>query len=377
MMSSFRPNSIEDEDQVMHILHRVATLCKSRGVEFNACYLQLTHACIPAPSRPNARRGGKCTVAQFIRFFPFTGDFGESEVNILVERYATKSGDVHFQAIHNDISQVMSTEPPPFPMSPLVLRPDHTEWSQANLHPLGKLRAKVVEKRMRMYEHFQDFDPLRKGFCTVGQVKSVLTILNLAKEINKADFERLAHSYMRDDGLFCYADFCRDVDMGFHQAGLEKNPLATVSMPDASTTQPARRNTISLTNDRRQRIALIEDQIRTRVRLRRMLIKPMFTDMDKVKKGFITRNQFARVMGNLGFQINEMEIGLLSGVYCNNGNHLDFNYNDFIKCVDPPDDEVQIAQQQANAPYQDYAPSQYHDGRGKVKSMPNAVSVYQ
>merc|ERR1712048_912367 len=158
----------------------------------------------------------------------------------------------------------MSTDLQPFPQSPLVLRPDHTEWSHTDLDPL--------EKRIRLYEQFQDFDPLRKGFCTVGQVKTVFTILNIGREINKADFEKLAYAYMREDGLFCYADFCSDIETGFTRPGLEKEPLARVEMPDPSSTAPARRNTIRLSTQRRAQISELEEKIRTRVNLRRVLI---------------------------------------------------------------------------------------------------------
>mmetsp|Transcript_102192 Transcript_102192/g.288684 ORF Transcript_102192/g.288684 Transcript_102192/m.288684 type:complete len:492 (-) Transcript_102192:73-1548(-) len=374
MMSTFRPNSIEDEDQVMHVLHRLAALCKTRGVEFKYCYNSFDLP-IPNPSRPNPRFGGKVTVAQFLRFFPFPKDFGEREMQILVERYKTKRGDVHYQALHNDISKVMPTEPPPYPQSDLVLRPDHTKWSQAEIHPLDKLRAKVVEKRMRLYEQFQDFDPLRKGFCTVGQVKTVFTILNLGKEINKQDFEKLVYAYMREDGLFCYAEFCRDVDRGFTQPNLEREPLTTVPMPDPTTTAPARRNTMRLTPQRRVKITELEERIATRVRKRRILMKPMFQDMDRAHRGFVTRNQFARAMCALGFELNEIEVGLLAGVYCNFGNHLDFNYIDFCQAVDPCDDDVESAEQQQSAPAHVHVNSEYFDARGRVIPMQNMVAA--
>eukprot|EP00927_Polykrikos_kofoidii_P012521 TRINITY_DN1539_c0_g1_i8.p1 TRINITY_DN1539_c0_g1~~TRINITY_DN1539_c0_g1_i8.p1 ORF type:complete len:491 (+),score=86.45 TRINITY_DN1539_c0_g1_i8:89-1561(+) len=375
MMSTFRPQSFEDEEHVMHILHRVAVLCQARGIELKYCFTDFANAPVPNPSRPNPRRGGKVTVAQFMRLFPFVKDFGEKEMNILIERYRTKGGDIHFQALHNDVSNVMSTDPPPFPQSQLVLREDPTEWSQQELTPVDKIRSKVVEKRMRLYEQFQDFDPLRKGFCTVGQVKTVFTIMNLAKEINKADFDKLIYTFMRDDGLFNYADFCAEVDSGFTRPGLEKDPLAMIPMPDPSTTEPARRSTIRLGSNRRSMVNELEEKIRTRVKQRRVLIKPMFQDMDRAKRGFITRNQFARVMCSLGFDLSEIDIGLLCGVYTNFGNHLDFNYVDFCKTVDPPDDEVGVAMQQLSSPFQDFTPSRYFNAHGRVQSMGNLVSA--
>jgi len=366
MMSTFRPQSIEDEEEVMHVLHRVATLCQTRRVDLKNCFTDFANAPVPHPSRPNARRGGKVTAPQFKRLFPFVKDFGENEMHLLMERYKTKSGDIHFQALHNDVSMILQTGQQPFPSSPLVLRADDTEWSQDRLSPVQKLQAKCVEKRVRLYEQFQDFDPLRKGFCTVGQIKTVLTLTNLGKEITKQDFDKLCYTYMRDDGLFNYSAFCADIEQGFTCPGLEKSPLSVVAMPDASTTSPARRNTICLTPERRAICNQVEDKIRTFVCRRRVLIKPMFQDMDKAKRGFITRNQFSRAMTSLGFELTEIEIGILSSQYCNLGNHLDFNYVDFVKSVDPPDAETEMASMQMSGPFVDFVPKKYFDTLGRV-----------
>lgn len=373
---SFYPSSMEDEETVMQVLHKLATLCKARGVDLKAFYQPFSNTHAPHPSRPNPRHGGKVTVPQFVRNFPFPKEFGANEMHVLIERYKTKDGDVHFQAMHNDVSEVTCPDPPPFPTSPLSLRADSTEWSHHTLSPVAKIQAKVVERRIRMYEHFQDFDPLRKGHCTVGQVKTVFTILNLAKEINKADFDKLVFGYMRDDGLFCYTDFCADVDKAFTTPGLEKDPLATISLPDSGTTSPARRNTIRLGSSRKRQIAELEEKLRTRVRLRNILIKPQFQDMDRTSRGFITRSQFGRVMGMLGFELSEIEVGLLCSTYCNFGNHLDFNYVDFCKSVDPPDPDAELAMEQLTSPHAGSPPSKYFDDLGKVQPLDRAVCTF-
>jgi Ca2+-binding EF-hand superfamily protein len=375
MLSTFVPNNFEDETILMHVLHRLATMCKTRGIVLKYCFSDFANAPIPSPSRPNPRMGGKCTVNQFIRNFPFKKEFGENDLNVLIERYKTKKGDFHFGALHNEVSEAMSHEPQPFPQSPLVMRQDSTVWAHDDLDPVHKIQSKVCERRIRMYENFQDFDPLRKGFCTLGQLKCVFTCLNLAKEINKNEFDRLAYTYMRDDGMFCYADFCRDVDLAFAKPNLEKEPLTVCSMPDVTSTAPARRNKIRLSTSERAKIAELEDRLRSRVWLQRVLIKPTFQDMDKPNRGFITKNQFARCMQMLGFKISEMEVAMLAGVYCNLGNHLDFNYLDFCKSVDPPAPDLETAEQQAQAPFEDYQPSRYFDPFGKI-SKHDSISCF-
>mmetsp|Transcript_45087 Transcript_45087/g.97950 ORF Transcript_45087/g.97950 Transcript_45087/m.97950 type:complete len:495 (-) Transcript_45087:95-1579(-) len=375
MLSTFVPQSIADEDQVQHILHRMAALCVTRGISFRNSFSDFANASSANPSRPNPRRGGKVTEQQFRRFFPFPKEFGGSELNILIERYRTKTGDIHFQALHNDISDVVESEPMHFPTSHLVHVEDNTEWSHHDLHPVEKIKAKVVERRMRCREHFLDFDPLRKGVCTVGQLKAVFTILNLAKDLSRAEFDKLTYGYMRDDGLFCYSQFCSDIDLAFTTPHLEKSPSKNISMPDATSTSPARRNVIKMSMEKKEAVEELEEKIRTRVRLRRVLIKPTFRDMDHAHKGFITRGQFARCMVMLGFALSEAQIDLLAGLYCTFGNHLDFNYIDFCKSVDQLDEEIEVALRQAQAPDMGKPPSRYFDAKGNVHHINSNAAV--
>jgi len=288
------------------------------------------------------------------------------EIKMLGESYMTESGDVHFQALHNDVSEVSEAGAQPFPTSPLYLKPDDTEWSHSLMSPLEKVRAKVVEKRCRILDGFHDFDALRKGFVTVGQVKAVFTMMGLHEDIDRSGFEELVAAYLRDDGLFCYRDFCIDVNSAFTTPNLEHHPLMTISMPDASVTAPARRNAMTVSGETRKQVARVEDMIRSKVMCERMLLKDKFRAFDVANRGFITRNQFVRVMNNIGFGLNESQVTLLCTIYCNNGNHTDFDYIAFNACVDPPDDDEALAMEQANAPYQEKLPQKYFDQRGRV-----------
>lgn len=373
-LTSFNPKPVEDETRIDHIMHRLATLCKSRGIVFKYLYYDFDRGKSMSPSRMNKRASGKCSKNQFIRLFPFKKEFSSDDIELLCERYMTDDKvDVHFQAIHNEISEVLNPEPPEFPTSPLYLKPDPTKWAHQTLNPVKKIQSKVVERRVRMGDYFRDFDSLRKGYCTAGQLKTVLTILDLAKEINKTDFAHLVEAYTRDDGMFNYALFCRDVDSAFSTPGLEKDPLRTTPLPDFTTTAPGRRNRMNLTNEQKQKIFDLEDKIRSRIVKRRILMKPMFLDMDKAHKGLVSRSQFGRVMGMLGFDLRQDELALLAGSYCDRGNHSDFNYVDFIKVCDPPFEQEEVAMAQLNAPYQDEAPSKYFSGM-KVHPLDRALS---
>lgn len=373
-MTSFIPKPVDDEDRINHIMHRLAALCKSRGIVFKYLFHDFDRGPSASPSNVNPRRGGKCTASQFNRLFPFKKEFSEDDIDILMRRFSTDGGDVHFQSIHNEISEVLSPEPPEFPTSPLCLRPDPTEWGHNSLDPVKKIQSKVVEKRIRLGDVFRDFDSLRKGYCTAGQLKTALTILDLAKDINRNDFAHLIQTYTRDDGMFCYALFIRDVDSAFSVPGLEKDPLMMTPLPDHNTTAPGRRNRMKMTSAQKQSFFKLEEKIRARIRNRRILMKPMFLDMDKAHKGVVSRSRFGRVMGTLGFELGQDEIKLLAGVYCDRGNHNDFNYIDFIKACDPPNEQEEVAMAQLSSPFQDDAPSKYFSGM-RVHPLDRAIST--
>uniref|UniRef100_A0A7S2MSP4 EF-hand domain-containing protein n=1 Tax=Alexandrium andersonii TaxID=327968 RepID=A0A7S2MSP4_9DINO len=375
MGASFRRNDVDDEERLMNLLHKVAVLCKTRGIVLKYCFTDQDRAPNASPSRMNPKAGGKVTKNQFIRNFPFKKEFADWELEMLAERYrvggpeSTSVGDVHFMALHNDVTEAMDHEMPPYPRSDLFLKPDDTEWSHQKLHPVQKLQSRVVEKRLRLYEHFQDFDPLRKGVCTVGQTKTVFTMMDLTKEIDRVEFDMVAGAYMRDDGLFCYKDFCNDIDRGFTTPNLETDPLAMTTMPDATSTALGRRNRITMTPNRGKRVDELEDQLRSRVRKRGIFLKPMFQDMDRTNRGHVSRNQFARILHMLGFELDERQIGLLCAKYCDLGNHNDVNYVDFMKSIDPPDEDQELAMEQNQAPHQEVQCSKYFDARGTVRPL--------
>jgi Ca2+-binding EF-hand superfamily protein len=269
--------------------------------------------------------------------------------------------------MHDDISEQMSNEPPPFPKSDLVLRPDTNSWSQKELTAVQRIQAKVVERRVRLNEHFQDFDPLRKGFCSVGQVKTTFALLKI--EVGTEDFDELSQCYTRDDGMFCYKAFCDDIDQAFTCKGLEGNPLVRVEFPDASTTLPARRNKMSLSAEETQMIAEFEDKIRARTSVRRIPLRSSFQDFDPIRRGHVTKAQFGRVMHSLGFELDEKTQNILCKAYCDLGNHVDFNYLDFCASCDPPSAHEALAMEQTMQPYQSPRPSKYFNERGGVGAL--------
>lgn len=362
----FQPQPVDNEEMLDHVLHRLALMCKARGVVFKYAYQDFERG--DAASLVVPRRGGKCTMDQFKRKFPFVKDFEPQEIELLIDHYLTEQKLVHFAQLDEDIAEHMAQDVDvAYPKSELLKRHDPAEWTHQSLHVVRKVQARVVERRLRLTEHFQDFDPLRKGFCTAAQVKTVFALLKIPLE--PSDFHDLIEVYSRDDAHtpFCYAAFCAEVDQAFTVNGLEKQPLARISMPDATCTIHARRNYITLSENQQNAIAKLEESIRARIQTRRILVRPDFARFDLTRRGHVTKGQFVRVMDSLGFQMDSTAIDLLCYAYCDLGNHTDFNYVDFCLSCDPPSQDDADAMAQENGPHKAHKANQYFDDRGRIQ----------
>jgi Ca2+-binding EF-hand superfamily protein len=245
------------------------------------------------------------------------------------------------------------------------------EWDHASVLAVERLRAVVVERRLRLREQFQDWDPLRKGVCTVSNVISVFTVLQLNPSTE--DMNQIIEMYTVSEGKFAYEAFCEQIDSAFTQTGLEMNPRSRIDMPNASTTLIARRDRMRLTADEEEQVGKLEDKIRSRIRKQRILLKPGFQDFDKVRRGIVTRDQFSRIMGMAGFELTESQVSLLCKVYCDRGNHNEFNYIDFCESCDKKSESDITAMGQYQAPYQPHQSSKYFDASGRVLSMSGEI----
>jgi Ca2+-binding EF-hand superfamily protein len=366
-----------DEEAFSTLLVRVAALVKMRGIVLKLCWQNgvksIANSPALSPALASPRRGGKVTKSQFVRAFPLAKELSQQDMDLLCERYSTDSGEINFMALHQDVTEINSYNAEAFPKSELIVRLDNTAWTHHSLSAVDKLRSKVVEKRVRVYEYFQDFDTLRKGCCSMGQVSTVFTILNLGKEFAAGDFDEIIAQYTAKDGLFCYTNFCRDVDQDFTYPLLEKEPLKRIKMPDASSTAPARRNKMAISEADSDKVAALEEKMRYRIRTRGILMKPAFQDMDKCNRGYVTRGQFSRVLDMLGFGLDANSVALLCSVYCDLGNHNDVNYVDFNKSVDPKPQGKELSLDQTLSPRSD-SPSKYFDSRGRVGRMVSAAA---
>jgi hypothetical protein len=172
--------------------------------------------------------------------------------------------------------------------------------------------------------------------------------------------------------MFNYFQFCADIDTAFSADELEKDPLARIGRTDGSTTLPARRNQKLLSEEDNCTIDNLEIEISARVKERRILLKPTFEDFDPIRRGHVTKSQFARVMVTCGFKLSDTDVNLLSKRYCDLGNEREFNYTDFNYTVDPRPAKEDLAMWQSLQPYQNVRASKYYEFTGKVTPMGGA-----
>jgi len=378
----FKPNAVEGEaniDALNAVLHKLALLAKTRGIVFKYCFQDLDRS--ESTSLTVPRRGGWCTVPQFLRNFPFAGDVTGEEMDLLLQRY---TGDIggrqpgavfNYQALHDDISELAGDiAVNPVPQSNFIPRPDGTEWTSKSKGVVEKIQAAVVEKRCRVAEYFIDFDNLRKGFCTVKQVNTVFSLLKL-NWVSQEDFKALCDIYCRpSDGMFHYARFAAEIDSAFTKDELEREPLTRIGVTDGTTTLPARRNKAKLSEEEMQKIELLEAEIASRIKERRILLRPQFEDFDPIRRGHVTKSQFGRVMATCGFtKLDVAGQDLLCKKYCDLGNDREFNYMDFNYTVDPRPKEEDLAAWQSLQPYCAATASKYFEWTGNVTPFKSAA----
>lgn len=361
---------LKTEDPALNaILCRCSLLMKSRGIVMRYCYEDADRS--DSTSLIVPRRGGKVTEDQFRRFFPFQTEFSMAEIEKIIVAYKEVDGNINYRRFSEDITS--SDEVPkdaPIPTSEFIAPPDDgAVWSNSEYAPLERMTAAIIERRLRLYDYFQDFDHLRTGWCRAAQFDTVVGIMNLGPRVTQHDVAALKEQYGKQDlhlAMFNYAKFCEDVNRAFTHKNIHTEPLARIELTKPDATRPSRVARVLLTNDEKNKIAAIEENCRARVAKRRILFVNAFADFDPVHTGHVTVSQFYRVMETLNMNTSEEDMRLLTKRYCDQGNKIQFNYREFCRVCDPPDADMIFAEIQQMAPYEKHVPSKYFDNKTKV-----------
>ncbi|KNE61875.1 hypothetical protein AMAG_07147 [Allomyces macrogynus ATCC 38327] len=155
----------------------------------------------------------------------------------------------------------------------------------------SKIRSHVYSARIRISEHFKDYDRLHSGYISQTQFRRCLS-QSIEKGVLLDDKEYavlLAHYDTRNNGTVQYTAFIKSIDKVFGGRNLEKTPTLLVGTP-AQWIQDLR----PLSPTTQSKCQELIDRVRQYVRHHGFDVKSWYCDFDKHNSGFITINQYRR-----------------------------------------------------------------------------------
>eukprot|EP00898_Chlorokybus_atmophyticus_P001219 jgi/Chlat1/2098/Chrsp17S02836 len=226
--------------------------------------------------------------------------------------------------------------------------PLHTK-APLTLTTLSQIKTQVYKGRIRLREFFVDFDRLRSGYVTPGQLKSGMSAAGV--KLPARDLEGIAALYTNPEDKVRrvnYRAFCAEIDSVFTAFDLEKTPLREVHMVPSELLVPDRfqRSTRQLGDDKESRLESILDRLARECRIRRIAVKPVFDDACRNQNSpmsvrHVTKQQFRQACDSklgllrLGLLRSEEEMELVIDKYDDRMDGM-VNYVAFAHRIDPP-----------------------------------------
>lgn len=174
---------------------------------------------------------------------------------------------------------------------------------------MDKIKGLVKKNRIRLLEFFQDHDTLRKGYLPYMKFKSVLSGQNIV--LTEKEYEVLLDKFRspHDDNLVDYVSFNEEVENVFTKKGLEKEPTKRIQeykVPSIIDPDDV------LTDSEEQTLEECMSRIGTETRNRRLLLKPLFQDKDKINCGVVANSRFRSIFDFLKLYIPDEEYRLIN-----------------------------------------------------------------
>ena len=124
-----------------------------------------------------------------------------------------------------------------------------------------------------------------------------------------------------------WMNFCEDVDTIFTTKGIDKNPQYKVPQIDRSIIEPIKNVPVEFTEEEKMLIGELLMSYKTVFKNKRLHLKPLFEDFDITKIGYVTKNQFTRLLKQFDLiPNNERQFNLLLKKYMDKGNLNEVNY---------------------------------------------------
>jgi Ca2+-binding EF-hand superfamily protein len=178
-----------------------------------------------------------------------------------------------------------------------------------------KVRRVVKLRQLRVHGAFQEFDPLRRGVCSLTHLRTVLTVLNVV--LTSAELEALlqkysVHTWDRRD--LDYRSFCNDVN----ELSIYPEPEHPEHRPRVSRPKDASGGSADMSARSSSRGLSLQDTTKVLAKMCKHLrnnrqdigdvFRDAFRQFDPRHQGIITQQQFCRVMSMGGFDLSEIEL---------------------------------------------------------------------
>ena len=182
---------------------------------------------------------------------------------------------------------------------------------------LETLQKKALQHRLRASEFFSDYDVHRDGTVTQPQFVKGLSVAydKMGLGLAEAETQLLLTHYgkkMRHGAVHVkWREFVADIEKVFTTSGMEKDPSIVPTYPvykqEPLTLQPA---------EREAAVQKLIADLRKRVEVRRVLVKPLFSDYGSWSSStktldHVTRQQMVQSLSRFDIQLNASDQALL------------------------------------------------------------------
>lgn len=281
------------------------------------------------------------TKAQFRRLLNFFDvELSDKDCELICKKFEEPNGtDVNYpafvQAIDKDYQGTnVAPEQPEQPRSATPLSPKLCPELVNIPKLIERLQCEVKVYRVRVCEHFKDFDGLKSGSISKSLFKRGLASMQGNHyNLTPSDLEALSIHYRdpRICGNVRWSHFEKDIEQVIIERNLEHKPKFRV-LPNDHITQNSWNSETEISEEERAIGEAGMARMREEIAQKRIMTKPCFQDFDRHNCGYVSRNQFSQGLSYLGLECTESERKAISAMY---GDAKGINYNKFFGDLDP------------------------------------------
>mmetsp|Transcript_65328 Transcript_65328/g.181137 ORF Transcript_65328/g.181137 Transcript_65328/m.181137 type:complete len:465 (-) Transcript_65328:101-1495(-) len=201
---------------------------------------------------------------------------------------------VNYRQLHLDVSTDLPAAPGLATSEPMRSGDTFVTPYWIHSQDIGAVEVEMSQlvsaQRLRVQEFFLEFDLMRSGRVLSRHFKQAVRRCFQTLPLTEEQLGGLAQKYAASGGMVQWDEFVGSI-MGKVDASSELRRTGITAPPDGDTYSGATINGTDVTD-------LIISEIRDQVQARRIELKPVFQDFDKLRTEHVTRVQFGRVLSS-------------------------------------------------------------------------------